>query len=202
MGDWADVPLEFVDPDDVENPLRFVYVVPETLDENPNNWRIHTDEQGNAVDESLDTVGWAGVALYNVETERLIDGHLRRDTAIVRGEPIPVLLGSWTEEQEAFILATLDPITAMAEADAEALDAVLRMAQPAGPATDDLLSHMAEEAELYDNEQYDPLDGMVPEDDRYEEQYGVIVMCDDEPHQEQVYTELTEAGYECKVVVT
>jgi len=32
-------------------------------------------------------------------------------------------------------------------------------------------------------------------------QYGVIVICDDEAHQEQVYTSLTEQGYKTKVVV-
>lgn len=32
-------------------------------------------------------------------------------------------------------------------------------------------------------------------------QYGVIVICDDEAHQEQVYNSLTEQGYKTKVVV-
>ena len=34
----------------------------------------------------------------------------------------------------------------------------------------------------------------------YSEQYGVIVMCDDEAHQEEVYNRLTEEGYTCRVV--
>ncbi len=34
----------------------------------------------------------------------------------------------------------------------------------------------------------------------YAEQYGVIVMCDNEAEQEAVYNELTENGYTCKVV--
>ena len=34
----------------------------------------------------------------------------------------------------------------------------------------------------------------------YCEQYGVIVMCDNEREQEAVYNELTESGYVCKVV--
>jgi hypothetical protein len=32
-------------------------------------------------------------------------------------------------------------------------------------------------------------------------QYGVIVICDSESHQEQVYNELNESGYKVKVVV-
>jgi hypothetical protein len=41
-----------------------------------------------------------------------------------------------------------------------------------------------------------------PGEDRYRQQYGVIVICDDESHQEQVYNALLEQGYECRVVVT
>lgn len=36
----------------------------------------------------------------------------------------------------------------------------------------------------------------------YKEQYGVIVMCQDEAEQEDVYNRLTEEGFECKVVAT
>ena len=34
----------------------------------------------------------------------------------------------------------------------------------------------------------------------YSEQYGVIVMCDDEAEQEQIYNRLTDEGFTCKVV--
>lgn len=34
----------------------------------------------------------------------------------------------------------------------------------------------------------------------YEEQYGVIVMCEDEAQQEEIYNRLVEEGYSCKVV--
>lgn len=36
----------------------------------------------------------------------------------------------------------------------------------------------------------------------YVEQYGVIVMCENELHQEQVYNKLSGEGYNCKVVTT
>jgi len=36
----------------------------------------------------------------------------------------------------------------------------------------------------------------------YQEQYGVIVMCEDEAHQQEVYETLSGMGYECKVVAT
>ena len=36
----------------------------------------------------------------------------------------------------------------------------------------------------------------------YQSQYGVIVMCESEDQQEQIYSDLSESGYNCKVVVT
>lgn len=36
----------------------------------------------------------------------------------------------------------------------------------------------------------------------YQEQYGVIVMCEDEEQQEKIYNDLLEQGYTCKVVAT
>ncbi|MFH1621317.1 MAG: hypothetical protein ABIB04_04515, partial [Patescibacteria group bacterium] len=41
-----------------------------------------------------------------------------------------------------------------------------------------------------------------PPEDNYSAQFGVIVICDNENHQEQVYNFLTEQGYACKVVNT
>lgn len=37
---------------------------------------------------------------------------------------------------------------------------------------------------------------------RYQEQYGVIVLCTDEAHQKEVYETLAGMGYDCKVVAT
>jgi hypothetical protein len=108
-------------------PLRLEWRTPAELAENPRNWRSHPAGQVAALDGLLDDVGWAGALLYNERTGRLIDGHLRRERALARGDgKVPVLVGSWDEEQEKKILATLDPIGSMASADADALpDGVL-----------------------------------------------------------------------------
>jgi ParB-like chromosome segregation protein Spo0J len=44
--------------------------------------------------------------------------------------------------------------------------------------------------------------GPDPGEDRYREQYGVIVVCEDEPHQQRVYEDLVAAGHQCRVVCT
>jgi len=130
-----------------DNELRLEWLDPGELAENPLNWRRHTREQRAALEDVIDEVGWAGVLLYNEATGRLIDGHLRRDVAEKRGEPVPVLVGSWSEEQERLILATLDPIAAMAEANAEALDELLQSLTTDSDAVAELLAELALEAE-------------------------------------------------------
>src|SRR5262249_24712675 len=88
----------------------------------------------------LAEVGWAGALLFNERTGRLIDGHARKKVA---AGPVPVLIGSWTEEQERKILATLDPLAARAEADKQALDVLLGEVQPGSEAVAGLLAELA-----------------------------------------------------------
>jgi len=111
------------------------------LDANPANWRTHPDAQANALEDVIAEVGWAGALLYNERTKRLIDGHLRKKK--FAGRPVPVLIGSWSEEEEKVILATLDPIGAMAEANKEALAALLRDAHVNSQALQEMLAELA-----------------------------------------------------------
>jgi hypothetical protein len=78
-----------------------------------------------ALSDVIAEVGWAGACLFNERTGRLIDGHARRKVALSQGtEKVPVLVGSWSRRR-AKILATLDPLAAMAEADGAALARLL-----------------------------------------------------------------------------
>jgi DNA modification methylase len=104
-------------------PLRLEYRDAKELKDNPANWRKHPARQINALRDVLAEVGWAGVVLYNERTKHLIDGHLRKKISTGK---IPVLIGSWNEEQEKKILVTLDPIGALAVADADKLEELLR----------------------------------------------------------------------------
>ena len=93
---------------------------------NPRNWRRHPNEQREALRGSLDTVGWVAQILVNTTTGHVIDGHARVEEAISRAEPsVPVLYVELTEQEEELVLASFDPIAAMAEADRAALDALL-----------------------------------------------------------------------------
>lgn len=93
---------------------------------NPTNWRIHPKHQQTALAGVLDNVGWVQRVIVNQRTGHVIDGHLRASLAISRGEQVPVIYVDVDEDEERLILATLDPLAAMAATDAEMLEDLLR----------------------------------------------------------------------------
>ena len=128
-------------------PLRLEWRSPTELAEHPRNWRTHPDTQLTALADIMAEVGWAGACLFNERTQRLLDGHLRRKIGIAqRTDKIPVLIGNWTEEQELRILATLDPIGALAQADSAKLETLLREVNTGSGALQQLLADLAVDA--------------------------------------------------------
>lgn len=111
----GDAPSEAKEP---SRPVRLEYVRAGSLSDNPENWRRHPLEQRHTLADQMAQVGWAGACLFNERTGRLLDGHLRK-SIVDPDDEIPVLIGSWSEDEERTILATLDPISAMAQADGE-----------------------------------------------------------------------------------
>jgi len=99
---------------------------PDQLAANPRNWRTHPAAQRKALRGALDTVGWVQQVIVNRRTGNVVDGHARIEEALSRNEPaVPVLYVDLSDEEEALVLATLDPIAAMAQADDEKLRALL-----------------------------------------------------------------------------
>jgi len=99
---------------------------PDQLLANPGNWRLHPRNQQAALAGALDTVGWVQQVMVNQRTGFVVDGHARVALAISRNEPsVPVLYVDLSAEEEALVLATLDPIGAMATADEAKLNELL-----------------------------------------------------------------------------
>lgn len=124
---------------------------PATLIPNPKNYRRHPEAQREALDGVLIEVGWVSPVTVNRTTGRLVDGHARVGLAVARGiASIPVQYVELDEAEEAVILATFDPLSAMAEHDAAALEALLAEAHTDDPALqallDDLLASTAVQA--------------------------------------------------------
>lgn len=96
-------------------------VNPEKLVPNPENWRLHGELQQKTMNDVLSEVGWIQNVIVNKTTGRIVDGHLRVSLALARGEKeVPVTYVELSEEDEKKALATLDPLSGLADADIEA----------------------------------------------------------------------------------
>jgi DNA modification methylase len=121
------------------------------LQPNPKNWRTHPVAQQDALRGVLAEVGIAGAVLARETAEgglMLIDGHLRTD--VMHDQEIPVLVLDVDEAEADKLLATIDPLAAMAEADAGKLDELLREIDTGSEALQEMLATLAEEAGVLD----------------------------------------------------
>ena len=109
----------------------------------PKNWRRHPQAQRDALRTMLDRVGYVDAVIAR-ETPgglMLIDGHLR--TGLTPDAEIPVLVVDLDESEADEVLATLDPLAAMAEPDTERLRALVDgLATKTNEAMTDLLDRM------------------------------------------------------------
>lgn len=122
-------------------------VAPTQLVPHPQNWRTHPRFQQDALTGALDTVGWVGSVIVNQRTGRLIDGHLRVELALRKGvTSIPVQFIDVSEAEELLLLSTLDPIAALADADAQRLDELLQEVKVTDTALEELLSDLSAQA--------------------------------------------------------
>ena len=116
---------------------------PDQLLANPLNWRIHPRDQQTALMDVLEEVGWVQEVIVNKRTEHLIDGHLRVILALRNDElEVPVKYIDVSEEEERLILATLDPIAAMATQDTKIYLDLLDGIQTGSAALQELLADM------------------------------------------------------------
>jgi ParB-like chromosome segregation protein Spo0J len=121
-------------------------VPPDQLLANPANWRTHPREQQRALAAALSEIGWVAQVLVNTATGHVVDGHLRVELALSRNEPtVPVTYVELTAEEEQLILATLDPLAAMATAEKAQLEALLAGLAPEDDVLANLLREIGEE---------------------------------------------------------
>jgi DNA modification methylase len=104
---------------------------------NERNWRSHGAGQQAALGSVLEEVGWVQQIVVNVRSseawgeqrgrQTLIDGHLRRELGLRQGgeTELPVTYVDLDPDQERLVLASFDPIGAMATADRQRLSELL-----------------------------------------------------------------------------
>lgn len=89
---------------------------------NPRNWRTHPKHQSDALRGLLDEIGWADALIARELDDgrlELIDGHLR--AGMDADAQVPVLVLDVTQAEADKVLATLDPLAALAGMNGEAL---------------------------------------------------------------------------------
>ncbi|MDO4574035.1 MAG: hypothetical protein Q4D98_02350 [Planctomycetia bacterium] len=158
---------------------------------NPKNWRTHPVAQKNALKGVLAEIGYADALLAREDEEgrlRLVDGHLRAETT--PDQEVPVLVLDVTEEEADKLLATLDPLSAMAGTNRELLAALTSEIETDSDAVRALLdATLGREKTPLDTKEL-----LVPE------LYQVVVECADEEHQKSVYEQLQSEGLRCRLL--
>lgn len=142
----------------IRNRVKELRHVPASeLRPNPKNWRTHPKAQQDALRGILAEVGMADACLARELDDgslMLIDGHLRAET--IGEEIVPVLILDVDEAEADKILATLDPLAAMASSDAVKLDELLRKVDTGNEALQEMIAATASRAGLYQ-----PTDGLA-----------------------------------------
>jgi DNA modification methylase len=113
---------------------------------NPKNWRRHPKAQVEALRGLLTEIGYADALLVRELADgrlMLIDGHLR--AATTPDALVPVLVLDVTEAEADKLLATLDPLAAMAESDSERIKELLATVSTDSEAIQELLKRTAGE---------------------------------------------------------
>ena len=180
-----------------------------------NNPNRHGDGQIEAIADSLTQYGWMAPIIIDHAGE-IIAGEGRYTAArLVReqGRTIPgwqdvnlvpvIRRGHLTEAQKRAYVIADNKLAELSEWDDARLTAEINAL-----ALDDFDLGLTGFSDKEIKELLKTIDG--PEDseppqpgpDKYKEQYGVIVICQGEAQQKQVYEDLLGQGYKCRVVVT
>ena len=118
-------------------------VDPSELVANPLNARTHPAAQRAALRTVLGEIGWVAPVTVNATTGRMIDGHARVEEAVARGvAEVPVIFVELTDQEERDVLATLDPIGAMATYDTDVLAELLAGVSLSSPDLDAMLAEL------------------------------------------------------------
>src|SRR5919197_1373559 len=140
-------------PQAVPSPVRdrvveLVRIRAGELEAHPGNWRRHPDHQREALSALLRDIGYADALLARRDGDRLvlIDGHLRQ--SLDPDQVVPVLVLDVSAAEADTLLATLDPLAALAHPDPDALAALLQGVHTSSRAVQDLLEDLARAAGL------------------------------------------------------
>jgi hypothetical protein len=109
-----------------------------------------------------------------------------------------VLVVDLSDEETAKLLAVLDPLADMAEANRDVLAELIAEVETENEAVRALLDGMLAEGAPPDEDGGD--DDHPPPEKTIPEAFQVVVDCTDEGHQQEVYERLTTEGLSCRLL--
>lgn len=117
---------------------------------NSKNWRVHSEEQEHFLRSLLSQLGFVDAVLVREVPQgyELIDGHLR--ASIEPDTTIPALVLDVDEKEADLILASFDPIAAMAETDAERFAELRATLEEQAEAVECMFRKIAEQSGSFD----------------------------------------------------
>lgn len=172
------------------------------LTEHPDNPRRGDDA---SVAESIEATGFYGAIIVQKSSGRVLAGNTRYRSMVAAGAgTVPGIVVDCDDATATRIMLVDNRTSDRATYD----DAVLAdLLTSVRDLQGDLIGTGYDEVdlELLLSAGAEPdIGGYVPEpvEGEYHEQYGVIVICTDEAHQQGVYKMLSDDGHDCRVVVT
>lgn len=168
-------------------------VAPDQLLANPKNFRLHSKHQQEVLSNVLSAVGIVQNVIVNETTGHVIDGHLRIALALRNDEPtVPVTIVELSPEEEDIIMASFDPIGALANNDKEKFGELLADIETDNEVLNNFFAHSSADMGLTDN----PIDNSELQLD--EKMYILVVELSNSDDYESIKNELSLRGYSVK----
>ena len=168
---------------------------------NTDSWKDHPASHKTALNEILTKIGWVTGVIVSLVSGKLIDGHARIEETLARD---PEQLAPFTEvdlspDEEKTMLALFDPLGHLAVTDTERLG---ELVASLGLESNRLLGVFEGMINFPDDlAAGDDVPNLSDPGFNYQNRFGVIVECADEPEQARIYEKLRADGYSVKVVV-
>jgi len=162
---------------------------------NPKNWRTHNTRQRNVLKGILAEIGYADALLVRELPDgalQLIDGHLRAETT--PDQEVPVLVLDLNDAEADKLLATLDPLAALADTNQTMLDDLLAQIETENIAVQEFLRSLTDVTDSLLENAEAAKEVAIPE------VFQILVTCQDELEQREVFEQLAASGRNCRIV--
>lgn len=169
---------------------------------NPKNWRMHPARQQDALRGILAEVGYADALLAREVAGgqlMLIDGHLRAETT--PEALVPVLVLDLDDAEADKLLATLDPLSSLAETDGARLERLLAEVKTESAALGEMLAALAAASANVCAAPVDDVEQPGASVSEPTDKYAIVVHCETEEEQLALLQRFEEEGLKCRALV-